>query len=135
MKQILAARRRFIRFAIVGLGATLLLFTLTYVFSRLGMQAFLAGLVAYAIAFLMAYAGQRVWTFGGSHDHSHAFPRYLAAQLGCATASALVGHICFEVFASSPFWTSAAVTATSGVMSYLLSSRWVFAGGSQSARS
>ncbi len=121
-----SARRRLIRFVIVGAGANLLLFVLAYALLKLGMPASLAGALGYAIAFAAAYLAQREWTFEGKHDHRSAFPRYVMAQVACAATSGLVGHVCAGAFATSPVVTSAVITATAGVMSYLLSSRWVF---------
>ena len=121
-------RRSLTRFVVVGAGANLLLLVLSYLFRRLGMPAFAAGVTGYAIAFLAAYAAQRSWTFSGTHSHWHAFPRYLAAQIACAVLAGLVGHLCVALLAASPFWMSVAVTLTAALGSYLLSSRWVFAG-------
>lgn len=118
---------RLTRFLAVGLGANLVLLALSYLFRRSGMPAFAAGAIAYSTAFSAAYMLQRNWTFGGVSSHSHAFPRYLGAQLGCAVASGLAGQICVSAFDASPFWVSAAITATAAVTSYLLSSLWVFA--------
>lgn len=126
---VLIERRRLARFVAVGAGANVLLFALSYLFRSIGMPAFAAGAGGYAIAFFAAYAAQRAWTFGSSESHGRLFPRYLAAQVVCAALSGIVGHVTAELFGLSPFWMSAAVTATAGVISYLLSSLWVFAAG------
>ena len=118
---------RLLRFLIVGVGANLLLFVLTCLLLRSGVPAFFAGALAYAAAFGAAYLAQREWTFGGMHGEGSPLPRYVAAQLACAAASSLVGQVCADVFAATPPATSLAVTATAGAMSYLISSRWVFA--------
>jgi putative flippase GtrA len=122
------ARRRLARFVAVGAGANLLLFVLSYLFRSAGMPAFAAGTAGYAIAFMAAYAAQRGWTFGSTDSHRRLFPRYLAAQIACAVLSGLVGHFSTELLELSPLWMSVAVTAVAAVASYLLSSRWVFAG-------
>jgi putative flippase GtrA len=126
--QLLLFQPRWVRFFIVGAGANLVLFVLTYLFQKCGVAAFAAGAGAYLIAFLAAYVAQRDWTFGSTRGNRLIFPRYLAAQVGCALASGLAGHFCTALFAATPFWTSVSVTATAGVTSYVLSSRWVFAG-------
>lgn len=118
---------RLARFALVGAGANVLLFVLSYLFRTLGVPAFAAAAGGYAIAFVAAYVAQRCWTFASTASHSRLFPRYLAAQIICAALSGLVGHVSAELLALSPFWMSAAVTAIAGLTSYLLSSRWVFA--------
>jgi putative flippase GtrA len=124
---VLGERRRLARFILVGAGANISLFVLSYLFRSLGIAAFVAGAGAYAITFFAAYTAQRGWTFGSTESHAKVFPRYLAAQLACATLSGLVGHVSVEIFALSPFWMSVAVTAVAAVSSFLLSSLWVFA--------
>lgn len=124
----LAFQPRWLRFFIVGMAANLLLFVLTYLFRKCGVAAFAAAAGAYAIAFMAAYVAQRDWTFGSIRGSRRTFPRYLAAQIGCAMASGLTGHFCAVLFAATPFWTSVSVTVVAGVTSYALSSRWVFAG-------
>lgn len=122
-----AVRPRSVRFLIVGGGAAALMFALTYLFRQSGMPSFAGSIAAYAIVFAIAYSAQRSWTFGGTHSHRHALPRYLAVQLGCAVISGLVGHVCTAILAAPPFLMSVAVTVTAGAGSYLLSSHWVFA--------
>jgi putative flippase GtrA len=120
-------RRRLARFIVVGAGANISLFVLSYLFRSLGIAPFVAGAGAYAITFVAAYTAQRGWTFGSTESHSRVFPRYLAAQIACAALSGLVGHVSVEAFSFSPFWMSVAVTAVAAVGSFLLSSLWVFA--------
>ncbi|MEQ1951331.1 GtrA family protein [Mesorhizobium yinganensis] len=121
-----ALRFRLVRFVTVGVGAAALLFALSYLFVRLGMSPFTGSIAAYAIAFAVAYTCQHGWTFGGKHDHSHALPRYLAVQLGCALISGLVAHVAVERFGASPLAMSIAVTVVASAASYVLSTVWVF---------
>jgi putative flippase GtrA len=120
--------RRWVRFLIVGAGANLLLFILTYLFRTVGIPAFAAGAGGYAIAFAAAYTAQRDWTFRHIGAAGRTLPRYLVAQIICAIAAGMVGHLCVQFADATPLWTSAAVVATAAIMSYVLSSRWVFAG-------
>ncbi|HEY6632520.1 MAG TPA: GtrA family protein [Rhizobiaceae bacterium] len=122
-----AVRQRSVRFLIVGGGAAALMFALSYLFRRIGIPPFAGTTAAYAIVFAVAYSAQRGWTFGGAHAHRRAFPRYLAAQLGCAVMAGLVGYAFADILAAPAVVMSAAVTATAGIGSYVLSSRWVFA--------
>ena len=121
-----ALRLRLVRFVTVGVGAATLLFALSYLFVRLGMSPFTGSIAAYAIAFAVAYTCQHGWTFGGVHDHSHALPRYLAVQLGCALISGLVAHVSVEGLGGSPLAMSIAVTTVASAASYVLTSLWVF---------
>src|SRR4051794_35926420 len=93
---------RLLRFIVVGVGAAALFFVLTYAFAMAGMPPLFGSTLAYAIAFVVAYSAQRGWTFGGRHDHSRAFPRYLALQLCCAVFSGIVSHVAMTRLGMSP---------------------------------
>ncbi|MBX3577755.1 MAG: GtrA family protein [Rhizobiaceae bacterium] len=133
MTAALSARQgRLARFVAVGLGANLLLLVLSYLFRQAGLPAFVAGAGGYAIAFVVAYAMQRGWTFASDRSHGELLPRYLGAQLVCAVLSGAVGHVVGDMMGLPALWMSVAVTLTAGVSSYVLSSRWVFAAESRS---
>jgi len=118
---------RVARFVIVGGGAAGMFFALSYLFVKAGMTPFLGSATAYVVAFICAYLAQRGWTFGGTHAHGDAFPRYLAAQFGCALLAGGVAHLAVFHLAAPPSVMSALSTAIASIMSYMLSSRWVFA--------
>ncbi len=119
-------RGRLSRFLVVGVGAAVLLFGLTWLFARAGMPPFWGSAVAYAIAFAIAYTAQRNWTFGGGHAHGRALPRYFAVQAGCALTAGVVSHIAIEGFGLPPAAMAAVVTVAASAVSYLLSTFWVF---------
>lgn len=114
------------RFVIVGAGAALMFFALSFLLRKSGAQPFAGTVLAYAITFVTAYSAQHGWTFGGIHSHVEAFPRYLIAQIGCALISGIAGHIAVEGLGLSAFWMSATVTILASAASYLLSLFWVF---------
>ena len=115
------------RFVAVGGGAAALFFVLSYLFVKAGLTPFIGSTLAYALAFLCAYLGQRGWTFGGTHTHGDAFPRYLAAQLACALLAGIIAHLAVFGLGASPSVMSALSTVAASIVSYVLSSRWVFA--------
>ena len=117
---------RLFRFLTVGVGAALLLFALSWLLVSLGLSPFVGSLIAYAIAFAVAYSAQRGWTFGGQHDHARAMPRYFALQVGCALFSGLVSHVAVARFGMSFLAMSALTTVVTSTVSYILSSLWVF---------
>ena len=117
---------RLFRFFLVGGGSAGLFFVLTYLLATLGMPPFAASILAYAIAFVVAYTAQRGWTFGGRHAHSHSFPRYLALQVACALFSGVVAHAAVALFGMSPLAMSAVTTVLASAVSYVASSLWVF---------
>ncbi|MGE0503703.1 MAG: GtrA family protein [Rhizobiaceae bacterium] len=118
--------RRLIRFVIVGCAAALLLFALTWLFRAAGAPPFAGSAVAYGIAIVFAYSAQRGWTFGGSHSHSAALPRYLVVQVACALLAGATAHLAVALLDLSAPAMSAVTTMLASAASYLLSSRWVF---------
>ncbi|QPC89829.1 GtrA family protein [Mesorhizobium sp. INR15] len=121
----LAAVRLF-RFGVVGVGAALLFFVLSWALVSAGLPPFFGSVIAYALAFIVAYSAQHGWTFEGQHDHGRALPRYLVTQLVCAMVAGLSAHVAVSIFSASPLAMSAIVTLVAGAASYVLSSVWVF---------
>lgn len=120
-------RARAVRFVIVGGSATMLLMTLTYVFLRAGAPPFPAGLCAYGLSFVFAYLMQRNWTFGGAGRHARTLPRYFVLQFGLALTSGGLSQVLVRTLKWPPAEASAAMTLCVSAISYLGSSRWVFA--------
>ena len=117
---------RLIRFAVVGIGAALLFFGLSWALVSAGLPPFVGSVIAYVLAFVVAYSAQRGWTFEGQHDHAHALPRYLVTQLACATFAGLSAHVAVSIFSASPLVMSAITTVAASAASYVLSLVWVF---------
>jgi putative flippase GtrA len=117
---------RLFRFVTVGVGAGLLFFVLSFLFVSAGMPPFSGSLLAFAIAFVFAYAAQRGWTFEGRHDHRRSLPRYLALHVSCALFNGIVAHVLVRYFGMSPFAMSATTTVLGGAVSYVASRLWVF---------
>lgn len=120
-------RWRLARFAIVGAGTAGLLMVLTYGLIRAGAPPFAAGFGAYAVCFVVAYTLQRNWTFQQSAGRSRSLPRYLVLQAGCALLSAGLSDLLARALGWPPAWASAAMTLCVAAISYVVSSRWVFA--------
>lgn len=114
------------RFVVVGGTAAVLLFSLSWLFQRIGLRAFVAGALAYAVSFAFAYTLQRNWTFGGGHRHGYALPRYGAVQAGCAIASGLFAEIAVAGFGWTSLTTSLFTTVGASLTSFVLTSTWVF---------
>jgi len=117
---------RLVRFAVVGIGAALLFFVLSWALVSAGLPPFAGSVIAYMLAFVVAYSAQRGWTFEGQHDHRRTLPRYLVTQLVCAVFAGLSAHVAVSVFSASPLVMSAIITLAAGAASYALSSVWVF---------
>ncbi|MBZ9806958.1 GtrA family protein [Mesorhizobium sp. BR1-1-9] len=117
---------RLIRFVVVGIGAALLFFIMSWALLSAGLPPFAGSVIAYVLAFVVAYSAQRGWTFEGQHHHGHALPRYLVAQLACAVFAGLCAHVAVSMFSAPPIVMSAVATLAAGAASYVLSSVWVF---------
>jgi putative flippase GtrA len=120
------AGTRLFRFLMVGVGAAGLLFLLNFLLVSAGLPPFAASMLAYAVAFAVAYSAQRGWTFDGQHEHAHTLPRYFLLQAGCAVFSGLVSHVSATRFGMSPLAMSALTTIMTSAASFVLSSLWVF---------
>lgn len=118
---------QFVRFVITGGSVAALFFVMSYVLVRYGLSPFAGSVIAYLIAFACGYTLQRNWTFSGTQAHRVAFPRYLTLQLCCALLSGVVSHVAVERFGASPVVMSLTTTIVASAVSYVLSSRWVFA--------
>lgn len=117
------------RFAISGIGAALLFLLLSYSLMVVGMSPFWATLLAYALAFLAGYTAQRNWTFGGRHPHTRSLPRYFVLQGICAIGSGLFAKTATHLFGLTPFALSIITTGAVGLISFVVSSLWVFPDG------
>ncbi len=114
------------KFIISGGSAAALFFVFCYLFAKAGAPPFAATIVAYGLAFAIGYGLQRGWTFNAQHRHGHAFPRYLALQIGCGLLSGVVSQIAVADLGWSPLPMSLMVTLIAGGVSCLGSRFWVF---------
>ena len=118
------------RLVVTGGAAALLFAACAYALRVLaGLPPFGASATAYIIAFAFAYTTQRRWTFRGRHDHGHAFPRYLAAQLFCLVLSAALSQAMTEIWGASPLAMACVTSGAVSGISFVLSRYWVFADG------
>lgn len=118
---------RVARFVIVGVGSAALLAGITYLLMLAGVAAFASGLIAYGVAFGVAYALQRNWTFEGAGSHRRTLPRYFLVQAFCALLSGALTHALKTWLGWPPAVASLAMTLVVAVISYLASTHWVFA--------
>jgi putative flippase GtrA len=115
-----------VRFFVSGGSAAALFFVLYYAGMKGGLPAFMAYCGAYAIAFVVSYIMQQVWTFGAHHRHSVALPRYAFVQVCCAIFTGLVTQAVAVVLPHSPLLVSLMATGLASGVSYIASLLWVF---------
>lgn len=125
--------RQLVRFVAVGGGAAALFFLLALAFDLTGIARGPGNVLAYFIAFVVAYSAQQRWTFGGTTPHRQALPRYITVQLICAGLTGLLGHIA-EAKSLDSVIAAALATIAASAASFILSSRWAFRRPTPSAR-
>jgi putative flippase GtrA len=120
-------RARITKFVISGGLSAGVYFVLASAFMWSGLSGALAGFLAYGLAFFIGYGLQQRWTFLGQPRHARALPRYLMLQVVCAGLSTLSLHLSATVWGAPILLSSFLTTLVLGLVSYMASSRWVFA--------
>jgi len=114
------------RFALVGIGATLLYASLALLFSQMALAPIQASVLAYAVATVFSYLGQKFLAFRSSGAHRSELPKFLvltAIGFGVATAmpavfSGLLGY--------PPYVPVVATCLVVPVINLFVLDRWVF---------
>lgn len=118
--------QRWIRFGLVGGVATLSYFLLGLLFVQICRLPLLFGnALAYAISFVVSYAGQRIWTFQARGSHAVMLPKFAAAQLLGLGLNSLIVAALNRLGVS--YWLSMiAAIAIVPVFVFLICKYWVF---------
>lgn len=122
-----ALRRRFGRYVVTGVLATLTYFLGGLFFVRLLGWPLLAGnACAFALGFVVSYTGQRFWTFGEARGrHAVFLPRFALTQLAGLAANSLVVGVLDRL--ACPYEISMIVAgALVPLLTYALLRFWVF---------
>lgn len=114
------------RFLLIGGSVAGLYFLLVLILLTLNVNGPLAAIISYLIAFLFGYAGQKRFTFRSNSGHATTMPRYAILQFLCAIAAATSAAATERIGFTEPFVIAAVTTAVLGLISYYVSSRWVF---------
>lgn len=120
--------RQISRFAIVGMAATAVHIAMALCLNGLAaIPPLRANVLAFLMAWVISYLGNRGWTFAATTRHGVAMPRFLAVSLaGFAVNQALVFII--TDLAGQPLWMAMIpVAVIVPAVSFLLSRLWVFA--------
>jgi len=115
-----------VRFLFSGGMTACLYFGLIYVLLTLGVTSWLSALLAYLVAFSVGYTAHKFFTFQSRSNHSVSLPRYAALQIGCAAIAAVSASVVERFGLTQPLSISLLSTIALGVVSYLVSSKWVF---------
>ncbi len=122
--------REAVRFASVGLGATLVHLLAAFVANRVfGLSPFLANAIGFGTAFALSYFGHFYWTFGHRKGHARHLPRFLiVAGCGYLTSNVIVwivttrGGLAFE-------YALAAILVIVPATTWIISRLWAFQAG------
>lgn len=114
------------RFAMVGIGATLLYASLALLFSQMALAPIQASVLAYAVATVFSYLGQKFLAFRSRGAHRSELPKFLvltAVGFGVATAmpaffSGLLGF--------QPYVAAVATCIVVPLINLFVLDRWVF---------
>ena len=117
---------RSVRFLFAGGMTAGLYFGIIYMLLILDVPSWLAALIAYLLAFTVGYAVQKFFTFQSKSNHSVSLPRYAVLQGCCATIAALCAFGAERFGLTQPLMISLLSTSILGVVTYLVSSKWVF---------
>lgn len=87
--------RRWLRFGMVGLCATVSYYALGLLFVRwLGLPLMLGNFLAYVLSFAVSYLGQCLWTFEARGNHAATLPRFAMAQvIGLILNSLIIANL------------------------------------------
>ncbi|MDP1539522.1 MAG: GtrA family protein [Moraxellaceae bacterium] len=114
------------RFIFVGTAAFLIQFLLTWFFLSIGLRAAFSVGGAFTVAFIVAYLAHKYWTFSSSVPHHRALPKYFAVQMLALSFGALIAELFANFLLFPNGLTAIAATVGSALISFYLSSRWVF---------
>lgn len=115
-----------LRFIVVGATTATLYFVLTYVLLFYNFRPALAILCAYSLAFIFAYVAHKSWSFSLKAPHAHILPKYFLAQILSLAFGVMIAELFFYALSMPHMWTAMAATIGSSLLSFYLSSRWVF---------
>jgi putative flippase GtrA len=118
---------RSLRFVVVGGSIALLYFVTCFAAGYfLGWNAFWSSAVAYAIGLSIGYATHRKVTFRSNAEHGSALRRYFTLHVTGLVLTSSTMAAAAELSNLEPLGVSLASTALCGIISYFISSRWVF---------
>lgn len=117
-----------IRFIIVGASAFLIQLLLTWYLLSVGIRAAVSVMCAFFVVFVFAYLAHKYWTFDSGAPYSRALPKYFLAQMLALTCGALLSELVANLLALPNSLIATLATVISAMISYYLSSLWVFQG-------
>ena len=114
------------RFAMVGIGATLLYASLALLFSQMALAPIQASVLAYAVATVFSYLGQKFLAFRSRGAHRSELPKFLAlTAVGFGVATAMPAFFS-GLLGFQPYVAVVATCIVVPLINLFVLDRWVF---------
>ncbi len=121
--------RQVLRFAVVGMGATLTHAAVFWLgFALGGLHHVPANILAFLVAFEVSYFGHRRWSFAGGRRETGRRWRLLAVSLLGLGLNLAWGALAFELWGGMALFLALQIGVTPGLV-FVLSRLWVFKAG------
>ena len=121
-----ATLHRFVRFAVVGVVATIVhmaVFTLAYELAHI--EPVTANAIAFSVAVLVGYALNRAWTFSHHAEHARLWRYVIGALIGLAWNSAIM-YVAVHTLGWSPYVGLVMTLVLVPPVTFALNQLWVF---------
>lgn len=117
----------FTRFCTVGMGNTLIDFSVFFILVSIGMPYLVAQILAYLAGMTNSYIWNRLWTFRMKQRvNLQEMARFLFINLASLTIAFLILSYIYEVSGMPLFWSKGIATASGMLVTFIGSRYWVF---------
>lgn len=116
---------RFLKFLAAGGFGSLSYVVFSYLFTSLGVRAWIASTVVYCCLIPLIYSIQKWFVFQSRNSHLSSFPKYFLIQLSGLFLSAAI-PFALSSLNSNPAYSFIIVILCITPLNYFLQSRWAF---------
>jgi putative flippase GtrA len=117
---------RVAKFAVVGVGSTMVTFISYAILIALGVNYLLAGPIAWSIGLLNGYTWNRIWTFDRASHNYLLMGRYYAVGLVGLSLNTLLLALEIEAFGAGKIVGEIVALPIVVLSTFFLNRRWVF---------
>ncbi len=126
LQQISPDAHRVAKFAVVGVGNTMVTFISYAILLALGVNYLVAGPIAWTLGLLNGYTWNRIWTFDRASHHYLLMGRYFAVGLVGLGLNTLLLALEIEAFGVGKIIGEIVALPVVVLATFLLNRRWVF---------
>lgn len=127
--ELLALGLQYGRFALVGLGATLVHLLAYFAAVELwGQPPLAANAIGFVLGVNVSFLGHRSWTFRGADADGagRSLIRFWAVALIGLTLNTLFVHLITDPMALAYYWATPMIAGVTPVVTFMLSKQWAF---------